>query len=171
MEPAIFTTSMDKYVTSVSWGTVILFLFLLALGLYLIYNSRKQEGYTKKMNRAGGIFLIVIILLPILSSLETYVKYYEVNDGGLTICRLVGNIQIPASEITDAQVLPENFKMKKSWGNNGMFGFSGEFTNPEVGRFNIYAKNTDKLVLVTTKTSGNVIIAPDDTQIVALLAK
>ncbi len=166
METTIYTTSMDQYVTLVSIGNIILFIVLSILGIYLIRSSKKQEGYTRKMNFAGGIFLQIIILLPLSSCVRTFIKHYEVNETALIIHRPTDAIQVPIVEITEVKPLSEGFEIKKSWGNNGMFGYSGEFTNPEIGRFTIYAKNTEKLVLIKTIHQGNIVIAPDDIAII-----
>lgn len=170
MEPIIFTSSMDTQVTIITWGILGLFLLLILLGIYLIRRSGTDKG-KGRMDIAAGTLIFVVIFLVSLFTAFQYVRHYELTSEGLTIVRLIDNLSIPTTQITEVRALPQDFKLRKTWGTNGLFGYYGEFTSAEIGRYCIYAKSPNNLVLIKTKSQGNIVISPDDISILEHLPR
>lgn len=170
MKPIIFTTSMDTQVTLITWGVTIGLVLIYWFIMYKISRQRKK-GDKNPYNKAAFILTHIVLIVPFILSFFNYVRQYKITDQDLIIDRIVNDIHIPLANITSVQALPDDFKLRKSIGTDGMFGFYGEFTNPEIGRFNIYAKNTEDLILVKTNYSGNIVLAPDDISILEHLPK
>lgn len=91
---------------------------------------------------------------------------YTVDRERITIQRPFGEKHIPITDI-DKVILPEKGSMRwtiRTFGNGGIFGYTGSFANSTYGSMTWYATRTDKTILVVTKERKKILLTPDDLQ-------
>ncbi len=123
---------------------------------------------------------IIASLIPFVLLIFTYVykvNSYQVSDKYLIINRPISffNKKINLNEISSAKVLEVNgFKgIVRTFGNGGLFGYSGSYHSSSLGDFKMYATHQKNLVLIVLKgDEGKIVLSPDDTNLVnAVCAK
>ena len=122
----------------------------------------------------GWLWLLGMVVVPmtiLLAALFYCVSGYSLVDQSLWIRRLGWFTKIDLSDIK--YVKADEHAMSRAWrvfGNGGLFGFTGWYSNSRLGKFRAYA--THPSLSVVLKISENiVVVTPNDpTQFVAEMA-
>mgnify|MGYP003647403618 CR=1 FL=1 len=153
--------------------TVIVVLVLLGVILYALikhHNFGLQVGKTGSgLDRIVSWFcLITLVGVSALVYNFTMIKY-TVKDQQLSVIRppFLEDIVIKKSDIVEVKTLEtEGFVIRKSWGNEGVFGYFGNFRNTLLGDFEFYARNSKNLILITTIEGRRIVISPDGDEMI-----
>jgi hypothetical protein len=89
---------------------------------------------------------------------------YRLNVNALIIERPVGKKIFRLSDITSVEV-PSKESMRwtiRTFGNGGLFGYWGKFTNKTYGNMTWYASHRSNYILIKIKDEGKIVITPDD---------
>ncbi len=99
----------------------------------------------------GGIVLLPLLWAPI---------GYFVDDGRVTVERLIGDAQISVNEG------PNRWSWAwwgiRLFGSGGFYGYYGYFAFKGLGRVRMYATNRHNLVLLRDTRGGKILLSPDE---------
>jgi hypothetical protein len=165
MGTSFATAEYDRFVTIMSYGTVLLSGCLAVLILYL---SATQPPFGDRLaglvvGIVSSLFLLGIVVGGKLYALRGYTV--DADKRELTIHRRIGRKILTLKPPAEARRLDatEMRRTLRVLGNGGLFSYQGEFRNKTLGSFLMYSTNTRKSVLV--KAEGvNVVVSPDDTE-------
>ena len=90
------------------------------------------------------------------------VRGYEIAAGELRVRRLFWNTRWPLDSSTRAIVRPQAMRGSwRTWGNGGVFAFSGHFSGSGLGRYRAFVTDPARTVILETRC-GIVVVSPDD---------
>lgn len=129
--------------------TVLVFLILFFAAVRLAYVYKNINRYIL-FSAALSPFFLTFLYLP----LSIYA-----NDGFLIIRRIKGKIRIPIADIEfiskiDKTEIQSSIRI---WGSGGLFGYSGIFSHPKFGKFNMYATELSHLYSIKTQNRTYII--------------
>ena len=145
---------------------VVLLAAIYGIGTAIIYNAWDS------VQALLGVLLTILIIPAYLHS----VKGYQITDEKLIIKRPLSMLdkQIPLSEIKRIQLLTSNdFKWTvRTFGDGGLFGYYGLFSNSRLGSFRMYATNNkNRILLILGEAEIEIVLSPDDPTMAADLKK
>ncbi len=149
----IFTASLDKTAKWVTAGTAVLFVLICILSPAL-----QQGPYFVSV----GIALILVSIY--LGSYLFRVTAYEVTPDRLIIHRPLKDKVLEKKDIIRVELLIAG-ALKRSlrlFGNGGLFGYYGKFSNSRFGYMTWYATNRTNPVLLHMTGGKKVIITPNE---------
>lgn len=151
---------MDKII-NISWSsstkliTSISIVILIATFYYLIKN-----GYLKT-SLLTPLVLIFVIGLSVYFAAQSPISI-KLTDSKFVLNKLIGEIEIPYSEI---QLIGEyNFNNKdvRIMGSGGFCGYIGMFENSTFGKYSCYVGNTHQAFYIRTKDNKYYVISCDN---------
>lgn len=137
-------------------------LFVAVIGLNLFILPDEDIVWVNAIHWGTSLLLIGIFIYCYLRR----VIGYEVDREQITIQRPVGQKHIPISDVEQV-ILPEKGSLRwtiRTFGNGGIFGYTGSFANSTYGSMTWYATRTDKTMLIVTKDKKKILLTPDDLQ-------
>jgi hypothetical protein len=152
----IFPASFDRLVYWVTGGITLLFGMIIATQV--------------AANLLGAHFIPLLTSLLLVSiyffSFLLRVTGYELTGDYLVIRRFLKARAIPRSAIKEVEVLPKEAldSSFRIFGNGGLFGYYGKFTNRRIGTMTWYATRRDKVVLLRLQGGEKIIITPNEPQ-------
>ena len=151
---SVFYSSPDRKLLIISGLVSLLLLGLFAQGVYLI--SVQSDTL------AGGLILATSGLTVLLCLSILNFKSYKISDSELIISKYLMDEKYPLSGIKSYNQPKEPKKgLWRTMGNGGLFSYSGDFKNSELGHFKCYTKNWENLVALETDR-GWLLIGPDN---------
>lgn len=113
-------------------------------------------------SRSGVIIVMIVIPLLILFISALFsVRGYRLVDSTLYIQRLGWDSKIDLQNLTTADVDPQAMKnSRRTWGNGGLFSFSGWFYNPTIGTYQAYATDPQQAVILRFP-ERTIVLTPD----------
>ena len=135
-------------------------LFLVGLFIYMGYLNYSEPRKEFAFMTALGLFMI---LLPVITYFYMP-RFYVITDEALLIKRRAGNFRIPLSTIDRVEsATKEDMRLTmRTFGNGGMFGFTGYFRNSKFGRMRWFVTQRCNYIVVTTKDQKKYVISPDE---------
>ncbi len=116
-----------------------------------------QEGIENI--KVFGLFIIWIAALLFI------VRGYTIDPNILYIQRLLWNTKIDLSNLKSVEFNPEAIKSSiRTFGNGGLFSFSGYFKNQELGSYRHFSTNHKNAVILHFDKK-TIVISPDDPKI------
>lgn len=119
------------------FGTVLLFIILLLVGL--------------SAGRVAQLRFFIVAFLSVLA-IGTYAfapRHYVIDNEGIKINRLLGNVIIPYTDIKLIEQVDDYF-LSRWAGSGGTFGYYGAWENKNGEKVNVYTTRLDHLVLIMT---------------------
>lgn len=108
--------------------------------------------------------LYVMIGLPLIIftvCLFFIIRGYEVSNGVLAVQRLVWKNNIDLQKLRDVKVNPAAMKKSiRTFGNGGLFSFSGLFKNSELGSYRAFVTDPKKAVVLYF-ANRTIVVSPD----------
>ncbi|WP_417602699.1 PH domain-containing protein [Owenweeksia hongkongensis] len=154
------TATLDKFAKI---ATVFIFLLLLFI-LYQILN-RGEEPVTIYRAIIDSLLFFVAVFCFFYST-----KGYSIHSGKLVIERPIGKKVISLNKlkgIYDYQKIEKGFTIR-TFGNGGLFGYFGYYSNDKIGRFKLYStKRKDFYILDFGKEKIG--ISPDQPEFIEAL--
>jgi len=110
------------------------------------------------------IWFLAMIVLPIFILIATAcfsVRGYVLDGSALYVQRLGWNSKIGLQNLVTAEVDPQAMNRSlRTWGNGGLFSFTGNFRNQKLGPYQAYATDPKRSVVLKF-AQRTVIITPD----------
>lgn len=147
METLTFPFHWDSSVIVI---TVTATLLLVAMSVAVFYT---QGPFWIKVS------IPVITVLALIWGLANMPLSLEANENGLTIRHGLKKTEIPAGSIVGIRKIePGDMSgSKRNFGSGGMFGYLGNFSNVNLGKYKMYSTEKENRVLITT-TDGKYVV-------------
>ena len=151
-----YTITSGRLVKGMTGFVIILFLIIGILVPYSVYYEEGDIVLASFMT-----VLLISIFLPILIGAWIYSpKKYIVSEKGIRIIRPVGPIIIPIEQINSVEEKDINeFKTIRLWANGGLFSLTGAYYNKTDGKFWMYTKNNNYVMIQASK---KYVLSPDE---------
>lgn len=109
------------------------------------------------------VIYLIVCVATIAISFGFSILHYSIQNETLIIHRPFGNKEFPIRDIQQAiPIDPKSLKWSiRLWGNGGLFGFYGIFSNNKFGRMHWYMTNKKTPVLLQL-SKKKIIVSPDD---------
>ncbi len=154
-----FSSTLDGLSILISgfMGVAILSVFVTA---YISYKKTGGQPAVFIFTIAAGILLAVLVAA--LYVLRT--KEIAVDDTGITIERGTNPVFVSFNDIKEIKIIsrPERGIVFRTFGNGGIFGYTGRYYSKKLGNMTWYCTNRKKYVLIAKKDGRNLVISPDD---------
>lgn len=144
------------------WGnrlkliTALSFLALVGMPAYLYY-------YGLAGNQGNDLFLIVMPALFLGSALFT-VRGYQMIPNTLLVQRLIWQTKIDLTDLKSVEIDPAAIKGSiRTFGNGGLFSFSGNFRNKHLGSYRAYLTDHSRSVVLNF-SDHKIVISPENPQ-------
>lgn len=139
-------------------GVIALSIFMTLIIPIMIYYLEPEKGIQP------SIFFLIIdlaIFIPLFVGAWAYSpKKYVVSETGVQILRPVNSISIPIQEISEVEEKEVSiFKTIRLWANGGIFSMSGAYYNKPDGKFWMYVKNRNYVMITANK---KYVLSPDE---------
>ncbi len=110
--------------------------------------------------------LITLLALIVVGTYMYSVRGYSLETDTLDVQRPIGAHSTFYSDITSVQVLgPEDTKgLIRTFGNGGLWGFTGHFYNKKLGNIRLYATHIQPSLLVYRSSGKPLLLSPDDAE-------
>jgi len=149
-----YKTSMDPLTKGVTIGITIVFAGLI-VGRYSLINNA---------GRVDPVYTVVLLLSIYSIAFAFRPVNYKVSPDKLVITRLITDVHIPRTEITEVRLidLRKLGPTVRTFGVSWLFGYFGDFFTFKKGKMTWYATRKNRTVLVTTSAGKKIILTPDD---------
>lgn len=150
----IFKASLDKLSKLLTVVITTIFAAVIVGNIFL-FGSGEHLVAVLCILLIGGIYITTYLFR---------IKGYEVKGDTLIIHRPVKNIFIPITAIARGRKIEKdelNWSLR-TFGNGGLFGYTGYFTNKRIGPMRWYATRLDKGVLLQTHKGQNILLTPNE---------
>jgi hypothetical protein len=107
----------------------------------------------------GSVLLIIVLFFPALYTPTSV----SVKNETIRIHRMKGDIVIPFDEIAEIRRVnnSDTKNGRREFGSGGHFGYLGKFSSPQLGKYQMYATNASKRILVKNKKGEPLIFSCD----------
>ena len=106
---------------------------------------------------APALLIVVFIITYLLKPLSI-----NVYDSNITIHRRVSPVTIPFSDIRAISKVENMGFAFRTFGNGGMFGYTGKYYNAGLGRMTWYCTQRRNYILVEKTDGKKIVFTPDD---------
>ncbi|HXH19279.1 MAG TPA: PH domain-containing protein [Chitinophagales bacterium] len=154
-----YKASLDALSKGLTAGV---FILLIVIGYRSIKALMIAHGdMTTVLIHSGTLLFLVALLVG--SYIYSPQKYILTGDS-LIIKRLIGNVVIPLDDIVEARTVQDSEMTStvRTFGNGGLFGYYGKYHSPRLGHMTFYTTKRDNRVLIKTKDGKNIVLTPDD---------
>ncbi len=148
---------------SAPWGpwltglTLFSTVILVGVPLFSILNHLADTAWTT--------FILVILPLVIyVGALLFIIRGYALTDSSLLVQRLFWNNSIDLSQVRSVEINPQAMsKSIRTFGNGGLFSFSGRFRNKQLGPYRAFATKPKNSVVLKL-SDRTIVVSPDQPQ-------
>lgn len=154
-----YSASLDRTSQLITGFSALLFAGITGFNLYLLGS---QDGWPIVIQLGTTLLLVGIFFYCYLFRITGY----RVSREEVVICRPAGERRIPIAEIAEV-VIPTRDSMRwtlRTFGNGGIFGYTGKFANSTYGAMTWYATRTNKTILLILHNNSKILLSPDDLQ-------
>lgn len=143
------------------WGATLIIMstvvsaILIGMSLFTLLGLPSQNIETK-------LVMVSFPMILFIGSLLFTIRGFSFNSSTLFIQRLFWRTEIPLTGLQSVEVLP--LAMQKSirtMGNGGLFSFSGQFRNKDLGHYRAFATD-GKRTVVLHFGDNKIVVTPDD---------
>ncbi|MBN1482991.1 hypothetical protein EH223_13735 [candidate division KSB1 bacterium] len=116
----------------------------------------------KDFSENAPLYVLIGVPLPIfIGCLLFTIRGYELSDNTLAVQRLIWKTKIDLQKLRDVKVNPDAMKKSiRTFGNGGLFSFSGLFKNSELGSYRAFVTDLKKSVVLYF-TNRTIVVSPD----------
>ncbi len=154
-----FISSLDQTSYIITWSIIALAVVIFFAGFYA-YKKSGDEPLVLVLSALGPIVLGgLVIIMYFLKPLSVIV-----DNNSITIERKFKPVVIRFSEIKTVRLLQKG-EMKgtiRTFGNGGIFGYTGLYYNKTMGSMTWYCTQRKKYILVEKTNNKKLIITPDN---------
>lgn len=145
------------------WGTMLKVISTLTTILLLgVFVGMALSG---RASSPLEIFLYLLIpVLILLGGLLFVVRGYRLTGEGLAVRRLLWNTRVGLGVVKSVEYDPKAMTGAiRTWGNGGLFSFSGRFRSGRLGPFKAWVNDYGNCVIIEA-LSGTLVVSPGDPQ-------
>jgi hypothetical protein len=156
-----FSSSLDLTTKIITLAAVGLLFGAAAISVVLLSRTIQESSQVSGIVMGGSALLITSVLV---GTWVFRVVGYAIIDESLIIRRPIGNRTFSISEIQDV-IIPPTKTIRwsfRAFGNGGLFGFTGYFTNTTFGMMRWYATRINNHIVIVFNDERKVVITPDD---------
>lgn len=154
-----FTTSLDLTAKILTFVALTVLLTTVVYSVWRLTTS-DTTGIPSFVHVA-----IIVIMISVLAGTWTFrVVGYVLEREYLIIRRPIGNRKFAVSDILKV-IVPPTGTMRwslRTFGNGGLFGFTGYYANTTFGAMRWFATRTNNYVILQMKDGAKIVITPDD---------
>jgi hypothetical protein len=167
-----FKATLDS--ESISSTIMSLLPILIGIGVLVMRKMKDLPKAGKRISLYTGLFLILLSTTITVIGYVYSIQGYRVTTDKLVIQRPFSqfNVETPLTDIKEVRLLNDSdmAHTERPFGNDGLFGYTGNYRNPRLGDFKKYATSHKNLLLVTLKGNGEkYIITPDNVSLMDTL--
>ncbi|MFO8183904.1 MAG: PH domain-containing protein [Candidatus Aegiribacteria sp.] len=143
------------------WGTMLKVISTLATLLLLgVFVGMALSG---RASTPLELFLYLLFpLLILVVALLFVVRGYRLTGGGLSVRRLFWDTRVELGVVRRVEHDPKAMTGAiRTWGNGGLFSFSGRFRSGRLGSFRAWVNDYGNCVIIET-LSGTLVVSPGD---------
>lgn len=152
-----FKATLDKFSKIIS--AIFLMFALVMLGAALSGRMVPDANGNLLLSIVAALLLLLGVMLFLYSP-----RAYLVEGKDLLVRRLIGNKRIVAADISRIR-MPDEKELKwpiRTFGNGGLFGYTGRYYTKHIGSMIWYCSRRDRLIVVERNFKLPVIISPDN---------
>lgn len=147
-----YSATLDKTAKIITIAITVFFAGIIISYLKLIFDGQLSSN--------------VIIFLMLFIYVITFAyspRKYQITTNAIKIHRLLKNYNIPKSAIISVTLISKDDLKHtfRTFGNGGLFGYYGKFSNNTLGDMLWFATNRNNAVLITT-TDKKIVITPNE---------
>jgi len=162
-----YSVTPSRFVKMVTGIVIVIIVIVMIVVAIIPLFPEVDEDYPEDEEGELWLFLFLSVGIPILMIAVLILPYlyipkkYATTSSALVIERSLSPISIPYSSIKNIYHDPETNYLKsiRLWGNGGLYGFTGTFRNSKLGKFYMYARNNNYVVIEAQK---KYVISPDE---------
>jgi len=153
------SSSLDRTSMLITAGVAV-------LAVYMIYKAtiayRHSEGSGLEL-----IYTSLLGILPLVLIIATYLyrtTAITIDNTGIIVERNISPVAINYSDITSVMPLTKADMglVARTFGNGGLFGYTGMFYNKKYGSMKWYCTNRSNYVLIEKANGKKAVISPDE---------
>ncbi|GHT40940.1 hypothetical protein FACS189437_07220 [Bacteroidia bacterium] len=148
MNEFICTWGISTWIITIIYFILISFVFIKTLK----YCVKKQRRETRLFQ---GIFLALLTFISLLSLIIILYMPLKLTNNEKFVCinQVKGNISISTDDICEVRRYTniDSKNTLKVFASGGVFGYIGQYENPQIGTFQMYATDTKNRILIRTK--------------------
>lgn len=142
------------------WAITVFALIALVFSMYAVLLGSRIDWWYFKLP-VTAIILIAIVLCGYMAPISL-----KLSDTQFKIHRLGRALSIPYGQIEGAGVFDFEPNTVRVWGSGGFFGFTGKFSNSELGIFTAYIGDTSKTFYVRTRGGKTYALSCEERELV-----
>ena len=149
-----FKASLDKMAKALTIAITIVFVIVIG-GNVVLFNAGERLVSVLTILLIAGIYISIYLF---------HITGYEVVKDALIIHRPIKNKSIPLNDIARGRKI-EKGELRwtlRTFGNGGLFGYTGHFFNKKIGSMRWFATRLDQGVLLQTRDEFNILLTPDE---------
>jgi hypothetical protein len=149
---------------SAPWGNL---LKIMSMGITLLLIA--IFGYIAFLNRASMLHVTILyIIFPVIvlsTCLLLTVRGYSISEDSLLIKRLFWSTEVSLESLKSVEIDPKAMTGSiKTFGNGGLYSFSGKFRSRKLGSFNAYVTDLKNCVVLKT-ADRTVVVSPGNPEL------
>ena len=153
-----YQCSLDNIAKYLPWAIIVLMVGTVVTVILGDPSAVSTSGVIAAI--AVPILLIVGVMIPMYVLMPVNVL---VNDSAIVIeRRKTSSVTIPFSEIISIQRIDNMRFAVRTFGNGGMFGYTGKFYKKGIGSMTWYCTQRKNYVLIETINGKKIVITPDN---------
>lgn len=162
-------TEVTNAVFKAPWGNTLI--LMTTLGCVILIGIPLLGLFTGP--RGNWFWTTSMIIMPLIILLGTAffsVRGYQVENETLYVQRLGWKSAIALDQLTSVEIDPAAMDQSiRTWGNGGLFGFTGHFRNRKLGKYQAYATDFKQSVVLRFRDRTLVVTPADPKQFVQML--
>lgn len=147
--------------------------FALWLGVsgYMLYQTAMAESMAEPI--VSFVIFNVIMLLTALICEGYAPQRLEIGADRVTILRRYNSVTIYRDKVQSIERLPSSARRRavRVGGVGGLFGYYGNYYSRSIGRFKLYATNSQNLYLIRMRSGESVVISCDEPELLERIFK
>ena len=134
------------------WQVIIITVLVVALTFYSLY-----QAFFVEEDMVARI-VMPVVLAPLYIIMLRTPRYFYIEKDLIVVKRFVGRKVIEDIRSIRPLTKEDMKKTIKSWGNDGVMGYTGYFQNKQIGYFQMLAVSKENLALVTLHNGKQYVI-------------
>ena len=137
---------------------------VITLVITVLFISILLSNFIWFKEKNSAIFLIPIFIAIYAVCIYFMPLGYRITEGEIIIQRILSTVRFKIDDIKSLQQIGKHTiaGSRRTFGNGGLFGFTGYFANAAVGKMNWFVTRKDTLVLIDFHDGKKIIISPNE---------
>jgi hypothetical protein len=147
---------MDTFAKFAPW-------LVMGLMVYVVSRVVTLSHPTSYSDVALPALIIPILLFGLVIVMYVYrTKAVIIDDNGIVIDRIAKRVTINYSDIHSVKTVPDMRFAIRTFGNGGVFGYTGYFYKKGIGSMRWYCTQRRNYILIEKTNNKKIVVTPDD---------